>query len=71
MDPKQTFRMPDNDENNVPLGKAPPGFSTPQPADKGKNVNEARQPGIFEALQHMFTLEQLRSAAEVFQAMAS
>ena len=79
MDPKQTFGMPKTDENNVPLGRALLGFSTPQPmvgssrppADKRKSVNEVPQPGIFEALRHMFTLKQLRSAAEVFQAMAS
>ena len=79
MDPKQTFGMPETDENNVPLGKTPPSFSTLQPvvgssrppANKRKSVNEAPQLGIIEALQHMFTPEQLRSVAEVFQAMAS
>ena len=75
MDPNQNFGMRETDENNITPGKAPPGFLTPVPVvgsskpltDKGKKVTETPQPNIFEALQHMFTPEQLRSATDFFR----
>ena len=71
--------MPETNENNNVAGDGPPDFKTHQPVvgsskpptDKGKGATETPQPNIFEALQHMLSPEQLKSAAEVFQAMAS
>ena len=65
--------MLEKNENNIHIAKAPQGFSTTIPAtrlpkpltDKGKKAGTP-QPNIFETLQHIFTSEQLSSAAEVF-----